>query len=224
MPIVLLIRHGETSANAQGILAGRLAGVHLNERGIEQARAAGQRISELPIAALVSSPLERTRQTAKLLRNELESTPRIATDVRLTECDYGDWSGLSLKKLAKQPLWTDIQRKPSLVTFPGGEAMATMAHRAVSAVRTINERVANEQGPDAIWVAVSHGDVIKAIIADALGMHLDNFQRLHVEPASISVVNFTKQGTFVLSTNSRSGDLSHLHRRSKQTSQLGGGK
>ena len=119
---------------------------------------------------------------------------RRARDRRgLTECGYGDWEGQPLKKLAKDPLWRVVQQHPSAVTFPGadGEAMAAMSARAVGAVRSWDARVSAEHGPDALWLACSHGDVIKAIVADALGMHLDLFQRIVVDPASVTVIRYT---------------------------------
>ena len=128
----------------------------------------------------------------------------------LLECDYGDWTGRELTSLAKDPLWATVQAHPSAAAFPGGESMAGMAARAVEAVRRWDARVEAEHGPDAVWVAVSHGDVIKAVLADALGMHLDGFQRIVVDPGSLSVVRYTPLRPFVLTSNSTAGDLGHL--------------
>jgi probable phosphomutase (TIGR03848 family) len=207
MPTVILARHGRTTANATGVLAGRSKGVHLDDRGREQATNAAGRLAELTLAAVVTSPMERCRETAKLLA----PGARLVSDRRLTECDYGDWTGRPLKELAREPLWRTVQAHPAGVVFPEGEAMAEMSRRGVAAVREWDARLAAEHGPDAVWVAVSHGDVIKAILADALGMHLDAFQRIMVDPASLSVVRYTAIRPFVVSLNTSSGSLAHLN-------------
>lgn len=206
MATVILARHGRTAANATGILAGRSKGVHLDDTGTGQARAAAERLTGLDLAAVVSSPLERCRETAKILVPGL----RAVTDRRLLECDYGEWTGQELKKLAKEKLWRTVQAQPSGARFPGGESLPEMSSRAVNAVRDRDAAVEAEHGDHSVWLAVSHGDVIKAILADALGMHLDAFQRIMVDPASLSVVRYTPHRAFVLTMNSRSGSLGHL--------------
>lgn len=206
MPTVILARHGRTSANATGVLAGRSPGVRLDERGREQAAAAGERLQGLPLAAVVSSPLTRCRETARLLAPGTDAV----VDRGLTECDYGEWTGEKLSGLAKQPLWRTVQVQPSAAVFPGGESMAEMSVRAVAAVRGRDAALGAEHGDHVVWLAVSHGDVIKAILADALGLHLDAFQRIMVDPASLSVVRYTAERAFVVTTNSSSGPLAHL--------------
>ncbi len=210
MATVILARHGRTTANAGGVLAGRSKGVHLDDHGVEQARAAAARMAGLPLAAVVTSPLERCRETAREITRAQPNGIRPVSERGLLECDYGDWTGRDLKTLAKEQLWRTVQAHPSAAVFPSGEAMSTMAQRGVEAVRRWDARVAEEHGPDAVWVAVSHGDVIKAILADALGMHLDSFQRIVVDPASLSVVRYTPMRPFVVSLNSSEGDLGHL--------------
>ena len=126
------------------------------------------------------------------------------------ECDYGDWQGRALKELSREKLFKLVQSQPSAATFPNGESMRSMQDRAVATVRRHDALFAEAAGPDAVWVAVSHGDVIKAILADALGVHLDLFQRIHVDPASMSIVRYHEQRPTVLATNSHSGDLSWL--------------
>ncbi|MBA2573263.1 MAG: MSMEG_4193 family putative phosphomutase [Nocardioidaceae bacterium] len=209
MATVLLVRHGRSSANNSGVLAGRGEGVLLDEAGQEQASQTGIRIAALPLVELVSSPLERCRQTAESVAAARTKPLDIQTDERLTECGYGDWTGRQLKLLAKEPLWKVVQGHPSAATFPGGESLRNMQSRAVSAVRDWDERVTAEHGPNSLWVAVSHGDVIKAILADALGTHLDNFQRIVVDPASVSVITYTPLRPFVVRYNEH-GDLSGL--------------
>jgi 2,3-bisphosphoglycerate-dependent phosphoglycerate mutase len=210
MATVILARHGRTTANATGVLAGRSKGVHLDDHGLEQARAAAERLAALPLAAVVSSPLERCRETAREIGRAQGKGLKPVTERGLLECDYGAWTGRELKALAKETLWKTVQAHPSAAIFPDGEAMTAMAQRGVEAVRRWDARVTDEHGPDAVWVAVSHGDVIKAILADALGMHLDSFQRIVVDPASLSVVRYTPMRPFVVSVNSSSGALDHL--------------
>jgi probable phosphomutase (TIGR03848 family) len=210
MATVILVRHGRTTANAAGTLAGRLPGVRLDEAGTEQAERTAERLAVLPLAAAVTSPLERCRQTAKAIVSAQPKGLRLTSDRGLTECDYGEWQGRALKDLAREKLWSTVQTQPSAVTFPGGEAMTAMQARAVAAVRRRDALVEAEHGPGAVWVAVSHGDLVKSILADALGMHLDLFQRLHVDPASVSIVRYTASRPYVLATNTHSGDLGWL--------------
>jgi 2,3-bisphosphoglycerate-dependent phosphoglycerate mutase len=208
MPTLVLARHGRTAANVSGVLAGRSPGVALDDRGREQARAAAERLAAVPLAAVVTSPLERCRETARIIAAGRDL--RVSTDKRLVECDYGEWTGQPLKDLARKPLWRTVQAQPSAARFPGGESLPEMAARGVAAVRDRDAAVAAEHGDDAVWLAVSHGDVVKAILADALGMHLDAFQRIVVDPASLSVVRYTPHRTFVLTTISTSGALDYL--------------
>lgn len=210
MATVILVRHGRTTANAAGTLTGRLAGVRLDDTGAAQAVRAAQRLSGVPLAAIVSSPLERCRQTAKAIATARTEPVRVTTDRGITECDYGSWQGRPLKELAEEKLWSTVQTQPSAAVFPGGEAMSAMQARAVAAVRRQDAALESEHGPGAVWVAVSHGDVIKSVLADALGMHLDLFQRLQVDPASMSVIRYTAARPYVLATNTHAGDLSWL--------------
>ncbi|GAA0502284.1 phosphoglycerate mutase [Paractinoplanes deccanensis] len=204
MATVLLLRHGRTTANATGELAGRRP-VELDDTGRGQARRAGERLSALPLAAVVTSPLIRCRSTVELALPGV--TPVVDED--LTECGYGDWEGRPLKELAKEDLWPVVQQHPSAAVFPNGEAMAAMSARAVAAVRRWDARITAEHGPEALWLACSHGDVIKAIVADALGLHLDQFQRIVADPASVSVIRYTPTRPFVVRVNDTS-DLASL--------------
>ncbi|GAB3664941.1 histidine phosphatase family protein [Nocardioides korecus] len=225
MATVILARHGRTAANATGVLAGRSPGVHLDETGQQQAATAAGRLTGLTLSAVVSSPLDRCQETSALLAPDHVAQ----LEDRLLECDYGDWTGRELKVLAKEKLWRTVQAQPSAVRFPGGESMPEMSARAVSAVRDRDAALDAEVGEHAVWLAVSHGDVIKAILADALGMHLDAFQRITVDPASLSVVRYTPHRAFVVTMNSHSGSLTHLaskpRRRRSRTSDavVGGG-
>jgi probable phosphomutase (TIGR03848 family) len=203
------VRHGRSTANTQGILAGRTPGVRLDDAGQAQAVETAGRIAQLPIAAVVSSPLERCVQTAEVIAAALKSPVAVECDERLTECGYGDWTGQPLKTLAKDPLWKVVQAHPSGVAFPGGESMRAMQARGVEAVRDWDRRLTEQHGDNAIWVASSHADVIKAIVADALGMHLDQFQRIVVDPASVSVISYTPTRPFVVRCNEH-GSLDSL--------------
>jgi probable phosphomutase (TIGR03848 family) len=221
---LLLLRHGRTAANASGGLAGRQP-VELDDTGRRQAAEAGERLRALPLAAVVTSPLIRCRQTLQLALPDV--TPK--EDDGLVECGYGDWEGQPLKKLAKEPLWRVVQQHPSAAVFPNGEAMAAMSARAVAAIRRWDAIVAEQHGPDALWLACSHGDVIKAIVADALGLHLDEFQRIVVDPASISVIRYTPTRPFLVRLND-TADLSPLvppkrrrRRRPSSDAVVGGG-
>ena len=218
MATLILARHGRTTANANGVLAGRATGIRLDEGGVDQARAAGERLAGLPLAAIVTSPLERCRDTAREVGRLQNGGAEISSERRLLECDYGSWTGKELKVLAKEPLWQTVQAHPSAAIFPDGESMAQMMARSVAAVREWDARIEAEHGPDAVWLAVTHGDVIKAVLADALGMHLDLFQRIAVDPASLSVVRYTPLRPFVLSVNSVAGDMSGLRPPKKRRS------
>jgi probable phosphomutase (TIGR03848 family) len=225
MATVLLVRHGRTTANATGLLAGRTAGVALDSVGKRQAATTAERIGAVPLAAVVSSPLERCRQTARAITAFQQGEPQQFVERGIIEADYGDWQNRKISDLAKEPLWRVVQANPSAVVFPGGESMQTMQSRAVAAIRRLDAQVEAEHGPNAVWVAVSHGDIIKSVLADALGMHLDLFQRITVGPASVSVVRYGEHRPEVVATNTESGDLSWLAKAPAPTGDaaIGGG-
>jgi len=217
---LLLLRHGRTTSNAAGTLAGRQP-VELDETGQAQARAVGQRLAVLPLAAIVTSPLDRCKKTAAAIaaaqqqpqqqaQQRGQQQLRPATDRRLTECGYGDWTGQKISTLAKDPLWAVVQQHPSAVTFPNGESMRAMQQRAVDAIRDHDAMLAASHGHDAVWVAVSHGDVIKAIVADALGLHLDSFQRIVVDTASTTIITYTPTRPFLVRLNDTGSELASL--------------
>jgi probable phosphomutase (TIGR03848 family) len=205
MSTLLLVRHGLT-AHTGPVLTGRTPGVHLDDRGEKQAAATAGRIAALPLSAIVTSPLERCVDTAERIRAAQQGAghdPQWHVDERFIECGYGTWTGRPLKELVKEPVWKVVQAQPSAARFPEGESLTEVSARAVAAVRDWDARL----GPDAIWVACSHGDVIKAILADALGLHLDQFQRIVVDPASVSVIRYTDARPYVLRSNDSGGDL-----------------
>jgi probable phosphomutase (TIGR03848 family) len=210
MATVILVRHGRTTANADGVLAGRTAGVRLDAAGRTQALRTAERLAVVPLVAVVSSPLERCRQTARIVVEQQAGTPVTGIDGALTECDYGRWQGRPLTELAREPLWSVVQTQPSAAAFPGGESLAAMQSRAVAAVRRHDAAIEAEHGAGAVWAAVSHGDVIKSVLADALGLHLDLFQRISVSPASVSIVRYGASRPDVVATNVDFGDLGWL--------------
>jgi probable phosphomutase (TIGR03848 family) len=218
--LVLLVRHGLTAATGS-VLSGWTPGVSLDDRGVAQAEALAARLAPVPLDAIVTSPLDRCAQTAAAIadarrpsrgRDQAPDGPVTPhTDERLGECKYGDWTNKPLKKLAKEPLWRVVQQHPSAVRFPGpdGESMPDMQHRAVAAVRDWNARL----GPSATYVICSHGDVIKAIVADALGLHLDQCQRIQADPCSLTVIRYTPLRPFLVRMNDTGGDVTAFIRR-----------
>ncbi len=231
MTLVLLVRHGLTATTGT-VLTGWTPGIPLDDRGRAQAGAVAARIGPLQLNAIISSPLERCRQTADAIAAaQAQPATAVKEDERVGECRYGDWTGKPLRRLAKDPLWRVVQAHPSAVRFPGedGESMLDMQHRAVEAVRDWNSRL----GRDAIYLICSHGDVIKAILTDSLGLHLDMCQRIQVDPCSLSVIRYTPLRPFVLRMNDTGGDVTGLHRpagkppraaaRGEGDAQVGGG-
>jgi probable phosphoglycerate mutase len=203
----LLVRHGLTATTGQ-LLTGWTPGIGLDERGRAQAKALGARLAPVPLDAIVSSPLDRCRQTVEEIVAARGQAPQPVIEDRVGECKYGDWTGKPLAELAKDPLWPVVQAHASAVRFPGpeGEGMADMQHRAVSAIRDWNARL----GKDATYLVCSHGDVIKAIVADALGLHLDQCQRIVADPCSLTVIRYTPLRPFVLRQNDMGGGIEDL--------------
>lgn len=208
MTLVLLVRHGLTAATGS-VLSGWTPGIALDDRGVAQAQALAARLAPMPLDAIVTSPLDRCAQTAAAIAAGRDQGS-LHIDERLGECRYGDWTNKPLKKLAKEPLWRVVQQHPSAARFPGpdGESMPDMQHRAVAAVRDWNARL----GPSASYVICSHGDVIKAIVADALGLHLDQCQRIQADPCSLTVIRYTPLRPFLVRMNDTGGDVTALIR------------
>ncbi|MFF0576748.1 histidine phosphatase family protein [Streptosporangium saharense] len=203
MTTLLLARHGLTHLTGP-VLAGWTPDLHLSEAGRAQAEALAVRLGPLELDAIVSSPLDRCLETAGAVAAGRET--EVVTDERFGECRYGDWTGRPIAELAKDPLWRVVQTHPSAVTFPGGESLAAVQHRAVAAVREWNERL----GPRGVYLVCSHGDVIKAIVADAMGLHLDQFQRITADPASLTAIRYTPLRPFVLRLNDLGGEVTGL--------------
>jgi probable phosphoglycerate mutase len=220
---LVLIRHAHSEANAAGILSGRLPNVHLSEKGIAQSEDLAVRLGNFPVSSLRISPMERCFETISPWINSivLPSNPKFQPliDEALTEVDYGTWSGKKLATLSKNRLWKTVQESPSRMYFPQGEGIAQMQSRVM---KSVHEAV-SEKGKGSA-VIVSHGDVIKSIVASALGMHLDEFQRIVIDPASVSILDFsTNKPRTLLLNDSRSvvTDLLIAPKRAKNL--LGGG-
>lgn len=228
MSTVLLVRHGLTAMTGP-VLAGRTPGVHLDERGQKQAAACAERIAPVPLTAVVSSPLDRCLETAGAILEAQRTAgraPQWHVDERIIECDYGDWTGRPFKELTKDPMWKIVQSQPSAAHFPGGESLTAMSARVIAAVRDWDARL----GDDAVWVACAHGDIIKAIVADALGLHLDQYQRIVPDPCSVTVIRYTSTRPYVIRVNDTGGDLSGFapakkrrRRKAADDATLGGG-
>jgi probable phosphomutase (TIGR03848 family) len=210
VPTLLLVRHGHSSANGDGILAGRLPGIHLTDRGREQAQRLARRFEGHAPARVVSSPLERCLETAAPLAEVVGVPVQVEDD--LQECAYGVWSGRKLAELAKEPLWSTVQDDPTTARFPdhevhAAESLREMSDRVVAAVRRIDAEVAAEHGDKAVWVAVSHGDLVKALLAEATGSGLGHFQRYTADPGSVSAIRYGGRHTFLLAANELTPDL-----------------
>ncbi|PRY54880.1 putative phosphomutase (TIGR03848 family) [Knoellia remsis] len=209
MAVLLLVRHGHSTANADAVLAGWSDGVGLTDRGRGEVERLADRLADLEVVRVVSSPLQRCRETAELL---LPSLGAVGVDVAddLGECHYGAWTGRRIAELTREPLWRTVQDDPASARFPDSETYAAeslreMSDRMVAAVTRLDAEVEAEHGADAVWVVVSHGDPIKAVVADAMGAGLPGLQRVHVDPASVSVVRRARDRGLVLAVNS-SGD------------------
>ncbi|CAB4671659.1 MAG: MSMEG_4193 family putative phosphomutase [Actinobacteria bacterium] len=219
MTVVVLIRHAHSTANNAGVLSGRLPGVHLSEIGIEQSKNLAERLGDIKVRAILTSPLERCQESIAPWVSKYGGGIAPTLDKNLSEVDYGSWSGRKLTALYKERLWKDVQNNPSRVVFPEGEAIAGMTQRAMSVVH----RAIDLPGKGPVLL-VSHGDVIKAIITSALGMHGDEFQRFVVDPASISVIDFGESKARLLLANDSRGlvrDL--LATKQNKATLLGGG-
>lgn len=224
LTLVILLRHAHSTANDSGVLAGRTEGVHLSPLGKVQARKLSTRLGEIPLKSLRTSPLERCAETLHpwLRRSGLSDSnvnPPLLVDQDLAEVDYGLWSGMKLRTLSRDPLWKTVQDRPSQVTFPQGESLLAMQKRALKSV----DAGLSRRGKGHVLL-MSHGDVVKAIIASALGMHLDEFQRIVIDPASVSIVDYSGSRPRILLLNdSRSKLDSNIFAQRGKKALVGGG-
>lgn len=219
---LVLIRHAHSQSNASGVLSGRLPNIHLSEKGIKQSQQLSERLGNFAVAQLRVSPMERCFETISpwlndvVLKNSPDFEPII--DPSLNEVDYGHWSGKKLISLARKKEWRTVQESPSRMYFPGGEGIAQMQSRAMSVVHELAKL------PDSkTAVIVSHGDVIKSIVASALGTHLDEFQRIIIDPASVSVLDYSGIKPRVLLLNDTRAVVTDLLQAPKRSRNLLGG-
>lgn len=219
---LVLIRHAHSQSNASGVLSGRLPNIHLSEKGIKQSQQLSERLGNFAVAQLRVSPMERCFETISpwlndvVLKNSPDFEPII--DPSLNEVDYGHWSGKKLITLARKKEWRTVQESPSRMYFPGGEGIAQMQSRAMSVVHELAKL------PDSkTAVIVSHGDVIKSIVASAVGTHLDEFQRIIIDPASVSVLDYSGIKPRVLLLNDTRAVVTDLLQAPKRSRNLLGG-
>jgi len=219
---LVLIRHAHSEANAAGVLSGRKPNVHLSQKGIEQAQELANRLGYFPISQMRISPMERCFETVQPWINYFLASHSKAfqpiVDPGLNEVDYGSWSGRKLSVLSKNKLWKTVQQAPSRMYFPSGEGIATMQTRAM---KSVHELVSTKR--KGAGVIVSHGDVIKSIIASALGLHLDEFQRIIIDPASVSILEYSTEKPRVILLNDSRGRVNELLTAAPRVKNLLGG-
>ncbi len=209
MATLVLIRHARTEETGS-LLSGRREGIPLSSAGRGEAKLLGDRLAGIRFAGIVSSPIQRCQETVDAIREtraaSIPARPEVVIEERLTEVDYGTWTGKELKVLAKDPLWKIVQRQPSAMQFPNGESLRAAATRASEAIRDWDATFKE----DDLWLAVSHGDIIKAIVSDAMGAPLDLFQRIVIDPASITVIRFGGERPTILRLNESAAGIESL--------------
>lgn len=216
---VVLVRHAHSEANAAGLLSGRIPNIHLSSKGVEQAESLAQRIGAVKLNHLRISPMERCFETIHPWLKIFGQNIKPIIDEDLNEVDYGLWSGKKLSSLSRKKEWRTIQDFPSRMYFPEGEGIAHMQERAMRSVLSVSKTKINS-----ISLLVSHGDVIKAILASSLGLHLDQFQRIVIDPASISIIEYSDMKPRVILLNdSRAKVTDLLKTPSRAKNLLGGG-
>jgi probable phosphoglycerate mutase len=219
VPKIVLIRHAHSTANAAGVLSGQLPNVHLSKSGLEQAERLAERLGKLTIAQVQVSPMDRCLETLAPWLAKYGKNVNVITESNLVEVDYGKWSGKKLATLSRAKLWRKVQGQPSAVTFPEGESLAQMQVRAMKTVHDFFETDLE------LTIMVSHGDVIKAIVASSLGMHLDDFQRIVIDPASITILESNGGAIRLTRLNDSDSSVSELlQSKNKRGHLLGGGK
>lgn len=217
MSLVVLIRHAHSEANAAGILSGRRPNIALSDKGRKQAQELADRLGQIKVKELRISPLQRCIETIEPWKST-RTRIRSIEDHGIAEVDYGKWSGRTLRSLSREKLWKIVQENPSRVFFPEGEGMSNMQARAVD---SMHAGLAST-GTGAL-VMVSHGDVIKALVAANLGMRLDDFQRIIIDPASITVFDFSSKAPRLLLLNDSHTKIGELGTSTKKRLLVGGG-
>lgn len=214
---LLVIRHARSTANVDGILAGRQEGIHLDDHGRQQAEALVERLGSLEISGVIGSPLTRCKETAEALC--IQRRIPYLVDERLNEVDYGTWSGRALKELGDEPLWSEIQNSPTSVTFPAGESLHNVFNRASDFLASMATRTEDE-----VVLAFTHGDVAKALISVALAAPANEFQRIVVDPASITLMRVTSTRSFVLRINESTTTVQEMIGKTSNQGVVGGGR
>ena len=219
---LVLIRHAHSESNASGVLSGRTPNVHLSSKGVKQAEDLAVRLGAFPIAQMRVSPMERCSETIQPWINDyvLKANPSFkpAIEDAVNEVDYGTWSGKKLSALSRKSEWKTVQESPSRMYFPNGEGIAAMQARAMKTVHELAQLPSNK-----VAVIVSHGDVIKSIVASALGLHLDEFQRIIIDPASVSVIDYSTIKPRILLLNDTRAVVTDLLSAPKRSRNLLGG-
>ncbi|CAN2197482.1 phoE Broad specificity phosphatase PhoE and related phosphatases [Candidatus Nanopelagicaceae bacterium] len=220
MARLVFIRHAHSTANDAGILSGQLPGVSLSKKGLKQAEDLVERIGASVFDSARVSPLQRCEETIAPWLNSRYSKGLKSYQIEdaLIEMDYGSWSGRKLSSLSREKMWKEIQNRPSTVKFPDGERMRSMQKRALSSVSD-----AVNQKKNGTHLFVSHGDVLKAIVASLLKIKLDDFQSLVIDPASITVIDFDGSKSRLLAFNDSHSPLAPMTTMEKSTKVLLGG-
>lgn len=217
MGTAILIRHARSTANAGNLLAGQTPGVRLDPHGVEQSKALVETLGPLPIDVVIVSPLERCIETIAPWIRAYGSNIPVHSEPRIIEPDYGLWSGRSLEELAEEKLWKSVQNDPQSVRFPNGESFQAVWDRVSVFFQSLQERLQKEENV----IVVSHGDIIKFLLAQALKMEFKDFQSIVIEPASISIINSAEKNSRLVQLNRSSNSIASMI-ASKTTSQLGG--
>jgi probable phosphoglycerate mutase len=217
---VILLRHAHSVANEKGILAGRASGVSLSTKGKEQAELLTSRLGNARFKDIRISPLERCLATLEpwLQSQDTSVRKKILFDPNVSEVDYGDWTGKKLLALSLRKEWRIVQNTPSEMKFPKGEGLLQMQQRAEKALRQSIKKTGT-----GVSLIVSHGDVIKSLIATALDLHLDKFQKIVIDPASISVLDFSKGSFRLLHLNDLTTNFEYLSQKKRSGKTLLGG-
>lgn len=217
MGTAILIRHARSTANASNLLAGQTPGVRLDPHGIEQSKALVEILGPLPVDAVIVSPLERCIDTISPWMHRYGANIPVHSEPRIIEPDYGLWSGRKLEELAQEKLWESVQKQPQSVRFPNGELFQAVWDRVASFMQSLQRQLHGEENV----IVVSHGDIIKFMLAQSLKMEFKDFQSIIIEPASISILNFDENSYRLVQMNRSSNSISSMV-RNKSKAQLGG--
>ena len=220
MARLVFIRHAHSTANDAGILSGQLPGISLSKKGKKQAQELVERLGASSFDSIRVSPMQRCEETIAPWINSRYSRgmKSYQIDESLIEMNYGTWSGRKLSSLSREKMWKEIQERPSTVQFPEGERMKAMQKRALMSISD-----ALEEKKNGTHLFVSHGDVLKALVASLLKMKLDDFQSLVIDPASVTVIDFDGSKSRLLAFNDSHSPIAPMTSMEKSTKALLGG-